>query len=167
MSFFPAIVPSARLYSPGDVPQSRTQSLGGIDASFRRGNRRIGQTLILNFNNINETDLLTLQAHYIDRRGTFDLFFLSEETWSGIVTPPVPLITDFSWRYLSPVEVVHASCGRFNVAIELVAQPIDLGDVVYNGGLAAATPLRQYVINGGLAAATPQREFIIFAGGAS
>jgi hypothetical protein len=171
MSFFPPLVPSARVYSPGIVPQSRTQSLSGIDVSFRRGNREIGQNLVLNFNNINETQLLTLQAHYIDRRGTFDMFFLVAETWSGLVRPPVPLLSDFIWRYFSPLEVVHASCGRFNVTIQLVAQPVASGsgtrDVVFDGRFASPTPLRRFIIQGGNAAATPEREFVVSPGGSA
>ena len=165
MNEFPTLVPSTRLYTPGDVPQSRTQSLSGIDASFRRGNRRIGQSLSLSFTSLIEAELVLLQQHYIDRQGTFNLFFLSPEAWSGIATPPVPLISDFAWRYVSPLTVSHASCGRFNVSVELEAEPIDTGDLVFNGGSSESLPARQYVLNASDAAASPARDYIIAPGG--
>jgi hypothetical protein len=166
MSLFPALVPSTRLYVPGDLPQSRMASLSGIDASFRRGNRRIGQALALSFNNIAEADLLTLQQHFISQQGTFGRFFLSAEVWSGLAVALVPLLSDYAWKYAAPISVSQATCGLFSVEVELGTEPIDTGDLVINGGVAGATPSREYIVNGGFAAATPAREYIINPGGA-
>ena len=166
MTSFPALIPSTRLYVPGNLPQSRMASLSGIDASFRRGNRRIGQALALSFNNITEADLLTLQQHYINQQGTFGRFFLSAEVWAGLAVAPIPLLSDYAWKYSAPLSVSQATCELFSVSVELGTEPIDTGDLVINGGLASATPSRDYIVNGGLAAATPAREYIINPGGA-
>jgi hypothetical protein len=168
MNLFPSLVPSTRVYVPGDLPQSRMQSLSGVDASFRRGNRRIGQALNLTFTNLQEADLTLLTQHYIAVQGSFDRFWLSAEVWSGLATPPVALISDYTWRYASPMLVSHASCGRYNVDVELITEPVDLGDLVFDGSVAnPTTPERLYIVDGLAAAASPARGFIIEAGGAA
>jgi len=168
MILFPDLVPSSRVYVPGDLPQARLQSLNGIDASFRRGNRRIGQALTLAFGNLQETELNLLTSHYVNQQGTFGRFFLSANVWSGLAIPPVSLISDYTWRYNAPLTISHASCGRFNVEIQLVTEPIDLGDIVLDGSVAnPSNPVRIYIVDGLTAAATPLRELVIFGGGAA
>lgn len=168
MILFPPLVPSTRVYSPGDFPQARLQSLSGIDASFRRGNRRIGQAIELSFVNVEEADLNLLSAHYISQQGTFGRFFLSAEVWSGLATPPVPLVSDYTWRYSGPLAVSHAFCGRFNVQVQLQTEPVDLSDLVFDGSVAdPLTPARLYIVDGLTAAATPTRSLIIEPGGAA
>jgi hypothetical protein len=168
MSQLPPLVPSSRLYTPGDMPQSRFESMAGIDASFRRGGEFVGQRLVLSYNNLNETQFNLFAAHYTAQNGTFGRFFLSPETWSGLVATPVPLIGEYLWRYNSPLVASHASCGRFNVEVELRAEPIDLGDVVFDGSVAdPLNPVRIYIVDGLTAAATPLRIAIIEPGGAA
>jgi len=143
-------------------------SLSGIESSFRRGNRRIGQGLALGFNNITEAQLLLLRQHYIDVEGTFGRFFLSSDVWSGLAVPPVPLVSDYTWKYASPLTVNNASCGRYNVNVELETEPVDLGDLVFDGDNAdSLTPVRLYVVDALTAAATPARPLIIESGGAA
>ena len=45
MANFPDIIPSSRLYLPGDFPSAIQSSSSGVTTGFRRGNRRIDQTL--------------------------------------------------------------------------------------------------------------------------
>ncbi len=163
----PALVPSARLYTPGNLPQAVQQSLNGVVTGFRRGNRRVAQTLALSYGNLDETDLNLLKAHFIDRKGTYDLFYLSAEVWSGFTTPPVPLLSDFTWKYRAPLAISQASCGRYNVEVELETEPVDIGDLILDAGLASASPARDYTVNGGLAAAAPARDYVISPGGAA
>jgi hypothetical protein len=174
MKVFPSLVPSTRLYVPGDLPQSRMQSLSGVDASFRRGNRRVGQALNLNFANLQEADLTLLTQHYIDVQGSFDRFFLSGEVWSGLATPPIPIISDYTWRYASTLLVSHASCGRFNVEVELVTEAVDPGDLTLDmtdgadptggGANPVGTPL--YIADGLTASPSPARSIILDGAGA-
>ena len=75
----------------------------GAFTGFRRGNRTKDQTLSLTFNNLTEAnvDLINSQLYaYIDRNGTFDIFFLSSAVWSGYATEPAPLLST-AWRYAS------------------------------------------------------------------
>ena len=164
---FPALIPSARVYIPGDVPQQQQVTLSGMNSGYRQGNRRIAQTLQLAFNNISEADLDLIKAHYIDRQGTFDIFFLSAEVWNGYATPPVPLLSDYAWRYGGAPVITDGSCDLWSVEVELITYAINTGDLVFDGGLAGATPARDYILNGGLAAATPARDYVISPGAAT
>ena len=105
--------------------------------------------------------MLLIKDHYYDRDGTFDIFFLSEPIWGDYVTPPVPILDDQAWRYTTAPTITDVSYDRFDVAIELETIPIDTGDLIFNGGLAAATPARTYILNAGAAAATPARDYIV------
>ena len=167
MSIFPALAPSTRVYTIGDLPAAKQQSLSGVQVSFRRGNRRIGQTLDLSFTYLTETEVNLIKAHYFDRRGSFDIFFLSAEIWGDYSSPPVPLISDFAWRYASEPTITDVSYDRFSVDLQLQTIPIDPGELVFDGEQASATPARSYILEGGAAAATPARDYIISSIGAS
>ena len=164
---FPALVPSARTFSPGNIPQASQISLSGLVTGFRRGNRRDGQTLSLSFTNLTEAQVDEIKAHYIDRQGTFDIFFLSAEVWSGYITPPVPLLSDYAWRYAGPPTVTDGIVGRWGVDVELITYAINTGELVFDGELASATPARSYILDGGAAASTPARDNIISPPGAT
>ena len=164
---FPALTPSARTFSPGNIPQANQITLSGLVTGFRRGNRRDGQTLSLSFTNLTEAQVNQIKAHYIASQGTFDIFFLSSEVWSGYTTPPVPLLSDYAWRYAGPPTVTDGIVGRWGVDVELVTNAIDTGDLIIDGELAPASPARDYILEGGGAAATPARDYVISPIGAS
>ena len=164
---YPSMIPSARVYTPGNTPQSRQTSLSGMSNGFRRGNRRIGQSLQLTYTNLVEADFNLLKNHYLSCQGTYDIFFLSSETWNGYATPPIPLLSDYAWKYSAPLVVKHAFCGRYSVEVQLETQPIDLSDLIIDGGLAGSTPTRDYIVDGGFASATPARTYVISPGGAA
>lgn len=163
---FPALVPSTRTYVPGDVPQVQRAALSGSTIAYRQGNRRIDQTLELAFNNISETDLNLIKSHYVAQDGTYGIFFLSAEVWSGYDSPPVDIIADYAWRYASPPTITDGSCDRWSVEVELTTYAIDLGDIIFNAADSAAAPARDYILNAGEAAAAPAR-MVIVNGGAS
>jgi len=164
---FPALVPSARTFSPGNIPQASQISLSGLVTGFRRGNRRDNQTLLLSFTNLTEAQVNEIKAHYVDRQGTFDIFYLSAEVWSGYATPPVPLLSDYAWRYASAPTVTDGIVGRWGVDVELVTYAIDFSELIIDGESAAPVPAREYILEGGAAAATPARDYIISPLGAS
>ncbi len=164
---FPALIPSARVYTPGDLPQQQQVSLSGVNSGYRQGNRRIGQTLQLSFNNISEANLNLIKAHYLDRQGTFDIFYLSAEVWNGYATPPITLLSDYAWRYAGPPVVTDGSCDLWSVEVELTTYAINTGDLVFDAGAAAGTPARDYILDAGAAAATPARDYLISPGAAT
>lgn len=167
MATFPALTPTTRIYSPGNVPQSPQYSIAGQQTRFRLGNRRIAQTLALSFEYINETNMELLKTHYFDSEGTFEIFFLSANIWSGYVTPPIALLCDFAWHYVSAPSITDVTCDRFSVEINLETIPINTGDLIFDGGLASASPSREYILESNGASVSPARDFIIAPTGAA
>ena len=162
MSIFPALAPSTRIYTPGDIPLARPTSLTGISTGFRRGARRVSQTLQLTFSHLTQADMNLIKAHYYDRKGTYDIFFLPGAIWGDYAgTPPVPIISNDAWRYSANPQLVDVSFDRFTVQVALQTVPINSGDLIFDGEAAAATPARTYVLDGGAAAATPARDYVI------
>jgi len=167
MSAFPSLVPSVRTYTPGGVPRSLQTSLTGEVTGFRGGNRRIQQTLSLSFEQRTEADVTTIRNHYDNQYGSFDIFFLSAEIWSGYTTPPVPLLSDYAWRYTGAPVFKDGTFERWNIEVELETVPIDIGDLVFSAGLAAAAPAREYILDAGAASASPARTYAILSPGAT
>jgi len=177
MSTFPSLAPTTRLYVPGNLPSVFQSSLSGKTSGFRRGNRFIGQSLSMSFENSSRAQMLLLKDHYIERQGTFDIFYLSANVWGDHVTPPVPLVSNFVWRYASAITITDTSFDKFTVQVELESIPIALGDVDIElpGGGAGPSPgpgpspppppVVDYIYDGLSAALLPVREYIIDSGG--
>ena len=77
MATFPSLTPTTRLYTPGDFPSAIQSSSSGTTTGFRRGNRRINQTLQLTFDNLTETQVNLIRTHYDGQNGSFSIFYLS------------------------------------------------------------------------------------------
>jgi hypothetical protein len=167
MATFPSLAPNTRLYIPGNLPATIQASLSGRATAFRSGNRRIAQTLSLSYEYLTETNMALIKDHYIGQNGTFEIFFLSAEVWGDFATPPIPLLSDFAWRYSSEITITDTSFDRFSVSVELESVPINTGDLVFDAGAASATPDRMYLLDAGAAAATPARDYTISPSGAS
>ena len=157
---YPALVPSARTFAPGNIPQAEQATMSGLRSGFRRGNRRTEQTLQLSYTNLTEAQLNLIKAHYIDRQGTFDIFYLSAETWNGYSSPPVGLLSDFAWRYAGPPTISDGIVGRWAVDVELRSYAIDISDLIFDAEQAAATPARTYILDAGGASVSPARDYV-------
>lgn len=160
MATFPAIIPSARLYTPGDFPSAIQSSSTGTTTGFRRGNRRINQTLQLTFNNLTETQVNLIRTHYDTQSGSFEIFLLDASTWNGYTSPPVPVVSDFVWLYATPPTISDGIVSKWNVEVELISVPIDTGDVIYDGGDSSGTA-RAYILDALTSSSTPARTNII------
>ena len=167
MATFPSIAPNSRLYVPGSLPAVIATSLSGRATAFRRGNRRIAQTLSLTYEYLTESNMALIKDHYIGQNGTFEIFFLSAEVWGDFVTPPIPLLSDFAWKYSSEITITDVSFDRFSVSVDLESVPINTGDLVFDAGAASATPDRLYLLDAGAASASPARDYTISPSGAS
>ena len=176
MSTFPSLAPTTRLYVPSNVPSAFQTSLSGKASGFRRGNSIIGMSLSMSFEYLTEDQMLLLKDHYIERQGTFDIFYLSANVWGDHVTPPIPLISDIIWRYASAITITDTSFNRFTVQVELESIPIALGDVEIElpspgagpspePGEPPPPPVVDYIYDGLTAALLPVREYIINSGG--
>jgi len=125
---FPSLTPSRRVFSPGVLPVVERVAASGAFNGFRRGNRTKDQTLSLTFNNLTEASVNLIKNHYIDRNGSFDIFFLSTDVWSGYTTPPAPVLGT-AWRYASAPVISDGIIGRWSVEVELISHGILRGDL--------------------------------------
>lgn len=133
MATYPALTPSARTYIPGDFPAVVQTTLAGSVAGFRRGNRRIEQTLQLEYENLTEAQVTLLRNHYDGQQGSYKIFYLSTECWSGLTTPYVPLVSDFAWLYAAPITITDGISTKWSASVELKTVPIDIGDLIIDG----------------------------------
>ena len=167
---FPALIPSARVYVPGNVPQVVQVALSGARTAYRQGNRRVEQALQLAFNNISEADLGLIKAHYVSQDGTYNIFFLPPETWSGYTTAPVPSPSNVAWRYATPPVITDGSRDLWSVSVELTSYLIEEGDISIdnpdgdNGSDPALPGTVTYIYDGLTSAATPARAYLIDSG---
>jgi len=160
MATFPTIIPTTRLYTQGDFPNAIQSSSSGATTGFRRGNRRINQTLQLTFDNLSETQVNLIRTHYDGQSGSFEIFYLSSSTWNGYTSPPVALVSDFAWLYANAPTISDGIVSKWNVEIELVSVPIDTGDLVIDGG-DSATTARTYLVDALTSSSSPARTYII------
>ena len=163
MATFPSITPSGRMYSPGDVPMTYQTSLNGSGTGFRRGNRRVSQTLSLSYQNMTEAQVTEFRTHYDTQKGSYNIFFLPSEAWAGYSTPPVALVSDHAWLYAGPPTIADGFTSRWNVEVELRTVPIDIHDLIFDGQ--DATDTWAYTLEAG-SAATANQDYIIESTGA-
>ena len=163
MANFPSITPSTRLYTQGNFPSAIQASSNGVTTGFRRGNRRINQTLQLSFNNLTEAQVTQIRNHYDGQNGSFSIFYLSAEVWAGYTTPPVALVSDFAWLYANAPTISDGIVSKWNIEIELVSVPIDSGDLLFDAG-DSTTTARTYILDGLTSSASPTRDNIIDSG---
>ena len=160
MATFPSITPTTRLYTQGDFPSALQASSSGVTTGYRRGNRRINQTLQLSFNNLTEAQVSLIRSHYDGQNGSFDIFFLSSNVWGGYATPPVALVSDFAWLYATPPTISDGIVSKWNVEIELVSVTIDSGDLIFDAGDSTVTA-RDYILDALTSSSSPARTNII------
>lgn len=158
---FPSLTPSLRLFSPGVLPVVERVAASGAFTGFRRGNRTKDQTLSLTFNNLTEASVELIKDHYIDRNGSFDIFFLNTAVWSGYTTPPASLLGT-AWRYASAPVISDGIIGRWSVEVELKSHGILQGDLTISapGSSDAAAAAADYIYDAG-DSTTVAREYLL------
>ena len=161
MDAFPALAPTTRTFTVGDVPRQFKSGLSGVTVGYRQGNRRINQTLSLTFGHLTETQMNLIKTHYIAAKGSYDIFFLPSQIWGDFANPPIPLLSDYAWRYDGTPSITDVEVNRFTVQVGLQTIPIDTGDLIIDGGLASASPARTYILDAGGASVSPARDYII------
>lgn len=139
MTTFPSLTPSSRAFTAGERAHALLRTMGGRSTQVRHSNVITGQRLSLTFKALDETQMLSIQAHYINRRGQFLTFALPSSIWAGVTDPT---ISGYSWRYVSMPKVDDIPMPRsigigswYDVTIELehlaeYVAPAQSGDVV-------------------------------------
>lgn len=117
---FPSIIPSSRVYTPGVYPYANLRAMGGDATQVRHSNIASGDRLILTFNAVDDSTLITIRQHFINAGGRAESFLIGNDVWSASVDPTRPNCT---WIYAAPPSVTDVGCGKHNITVELVKVP--------------------------------------------
>lgn len=121
---FPALIPSSRLWSPGDRPTEAHAAMTGAEARVRLGSVEVDGRLQLTFIGVSQSEMLAIDAH-IDEVGiNWQPFTLPGSVFEGLAQSDF-LPAGYGWIYLEAPEVQDYPCGGHIVAISLGIVPVD------------------------------------------
>lgn len=120
MSTFPAIKPSSRAWTPGVRAQTLYQSLDGIEIRFVHGSRVTGQRLSLVFENLTDSEGLSITNHYAANGTTYGTFDLPSAVFAGMTSYSHTNEATNAWRYSAPPQVSYITPGYQTVTVELL-----------------------------------------------
>lgn len=125
MTLFPSITPSsARVFNPGEYPNTTYASINGTESRVRHGNAILKSTLELKFLGITEEQLLDILVHYQARRGQYGPFGLPDIIWSGVDNADDYTLPGYAWSYQGPPNVEDLPCGHHDVEVRLQSAPL-------------------------------------------
>ena len=122
---FPALVPSARSFDPGNWPVKTYRAQNGAEVRLLYGNTRTGMTLQLEYSNIPDTDAQQFLQHYIEVKGTYTTFAFGGAIWNRVLAgwkgAPSPLLppAGTDWRYDGPPSLSAVRPGVSTVSVTL------------------------------------------------
>jgi hypothetical protein len=126
MTAYPSIVPTSRSFEAGDWPIKRFASQNGSEVRILYGNRRIGHTLSLGYENINDATAQQFIQHYYEQKGTYQTF--SFETTASTIGQGWEGSSDFfnagagvKWRYAGPPTIQQVRPGISSVTVNFIA----------------------------------------------
>lgn len=129
MTTFPALIPSSRVFTPGEYPATAFSAFSGVQNRVRHSNVLIAAQLQLSFIGLPEADMLAIWQHYANRQGGFQAFALPAEIVSnGSITDYVPGV--YLWRYAGPGVVEDLPCGGHNITLTLETVPPVAANVI-------------------------------------
>ena len=122
MTTFPALVPSSRVFTPGEYPATAFSGYSGAQGRVRHSNVFIAAQLRLSYIGLSESQMLQIWNHYASRQGSHEAFTLPVEAFSGSdITDYVP--ATYRWIYSGPGQVEDLPCGGHNVSLTLEPVP--------------------------------------------
>lgn len=121
---FPALIPSSRLWSPGDRPTEVHAAMTGAEARVRVGSVEVDGRLQLTFIGITELEMLAIDAHVEEVGINWQPFTLPGSVFDGLAQSDF-LPAGHGWIFLEAPEVEDYQCGGHRVAISLGIVPID------------------------------------------
>lgn len=126
MSNFPALIPSARIFTPGSPLHLPISVLNSDQIRVSAGTCIIDQRLRLTFLALTELEMLSIRSHYIDQQGSFLAFAIPDDLLAGMATPASFTPSNYNWIYANQPQVLDAACGKHDVTVELITDPTDL-----------------------------------------
>ena len=123
---FPTLVPSSRQFTQGDWPIARYTSQNGSEVRILYGDREVGQSLSLGYENITDAEAETFITHYQAMQGTFTTFALPQPItdnagagWSGTATV-FNAGQGSQYRYAGPPVLTSVYPGVSSITIKLI-----------------------------------------------
>ena len=130
MTDFPSLIPSRRIFSPGDYPNTPYQSINGTETRVRNSNVLLNSSLQLEFIGLSESDVLAVLLHYQARRGPYGNFALPPEIFSGTSNPSDYSLQSYAWSYVEAPTVEDYPCGSHALSVKLESSPAPAADVL-------------------------------------
>jgi hypothetical protein len=125
MSTFPAIKPSGRSLSPGQLPVRSYTTLSGAIWKRAFSNTRSGHAISLEFANIPDQQAELIVAHYESVGGPFYRFTLPTAVFAGMgatLASRFQAPASVEWAYASEPKLESIYPGVTTVRVELVSE---------------------------------------------
>ena len=124
---FPALVPSARSYTPGVFPETQFQAQNGSVVRVRYGNQRTNSRLSLTFSNITDANAAEVLQNYVDVMEDDNYAqFTTSNVAAGAEEGLIPFIREtnsaLKWKYASPPSVTSVKPGLSTVTCEFTGE---------------------------------------------
>jgi hypothetical protein len=124
---FPALVPSARSYTPGVFPETQFQAQNGAVVRVRYGNQRTNSRLSLTFSNITDANAAEVLQNYVDVMEDDNYAqFTTSNVAAGAEEGLIPFIREtnsaLKWKYASPPSVTSVKPGLSTVTCEFIGE---------------------------------------------
>jgi hypothetical protein len=118
---FPSIKPSQREFDMGQFPVKKYRALSGAVAKRSFGNKAHSYRLSVSFENVNDSILAQIWAHYNTTFAGFEGFALPDAMFAGMDATTRSYIqapSGIEWEYTAPPTVQSVINGISTVSIE-------------------------------------------------
>ena len=125
---FPVLVPSGRSFNAGNFPVKTYAAQDGGEVRILYGNKRVGMTLQLTYQNIADASAKNFIEHFHEMKGTYTRFTIgtksrdgwgsddnSDDKWLGAVE------WGSQWRYAQSPQLQSVYPGISTVTVNLIA----------------------------------------------
>lgn len=124
---FPTLVPSSRVFDPGDFANKKYSAQDGAEFRILYGDKRVGMTLQLSYQNITDAQAELFLDHYHSMQGTFQQFEINPQVkggWAGSSSAIGAVMWGSMWRYDKPPQIDSVYPGVSTVTVSLKAATI-------------------------------------------
>jgi len=119
---FPALIPSSRVFTPGEYPATAFSGYSGAQNRVRHSNVFLSAQLQLSYIGLSEAQMVQIWNHYATAQGSYEAFELPTEALSeSSISDYVP--GTYRWIYAGPGQVEDLPCGGHSVSLTLETVP--------------------------------------------
>lgn len=128
---YPQLVPSSRTFGSGNFPVKVYRAQDGAEVRLLYGDKRVGMTMQLTYQNIPDTEADKFVNHYHEMKGTYTRFTLdtsgnagAKKGYKGIDGSQKSISAGSwgsAWRYAEPPQIQSIYPGVSTVSVNLIA----------------------------------------------